>query len=120
MAIIDSEERTKLLRKSNDGYEALKLPVSELRIDNSSDTYSITTNPVLISNASNVCTWSISNVKSSELFVQLHEVSTGNTVVAPFSVDTELRNNVSYYTLNIYIKSSNNIPANTYKAVIIG
>lgn len=120
MAIIDVETQTKLLRKVQDNildYEALKLPISELRINESSN--SIVTNPILNNDASNVCTWSIP-IHSPEAFVQIQEVSTNNTVVASFSVDTELRNNVSYYTLNIYIKSSNNIPANTYKAVIIG
>lgn len=120
MAIIDSEERTKLLRKVKDNildYEALKLPVSEIRVDNSSNT--IFVNPVLSPDASQVCTWEI-QVKSPEAFAQVHEVETGNIVIAPFVVDTEVQNNVSYYTLSIFIKSSSNVPANTYKAVIIG
>lgn len=120
MAILESEERTKLLRKVKDNildYEALKLPVDELRVDNSSNT--VIVNPILSPDASQVCTWSIP-VKSPEAFVQLHEVETGNITIAPFQVDTELQNNVSYYTLNIFIKSSSNIPASTYKAVVIG
>lgn len=120
MAIIESEERTKLLRKVKDNlldYEALKLPVSELRVDNSSD--SVILNPSLSPDANQVCTWTIP-VRSPMAFAQLHEVETGNIVIAPFEVDTELQNNVSYYTLKIFIKSVNTIPAETYRAVVIG
>ena len=123
MAIIDSEKQTQLLRKKADNifdYEAMKLPVSELRISDSSNFNSIMIqDSAMTPDMNNICTWSIP-IHSPAAFVQVREISTDDIVIAPFTVDTELRNNVSYYTLNIYIKSSNNIPENTYKAVIIG
>lgn len=120
MAIINSEERTKLLRKVQDSvldYEALKLPVSELRVDNTTNT--VFTNPVLIPDSSNVCTWEHS-INSPAVFVQLQEVSTKNTVLAPHTVDITVENNVTSYTLKIFIKSSSTISADTYEATIIG
>lgn len=120
MAIIDSEKQTQLLRKISGNildYEAMKLPISELRINNSSN--SIIVNPLLTPDTSHICVWS-TEVHSPEVVATIKEVETNNPVLAPYKVDTELRNNVSYYTLSIYIKSSSNIPANTYKAVIIG
>lgn len=120
MAIINSENQTQLLRKIADNildYEAMKLPISELRINDSSN--SVIVNPLLTPDVSNVCTWS-TNVHSPEVIATIKEVETNNIVIAPYEVDTNVQNNVTSYVLNIYIKSSSNIPANTYKAVIIG
>ena len=120
MAIIDTEKQTQLLKRVQDNifdYEAMKLPISELRINDSSN--SVIMNPLLTPDASNVCTWS-TKVHSPEAIAIIKEVGTNNSVVAPYDVTTELMNNTSNYTLNIYIKSSSNIPANTYRAVVIG
>lgn len=120
MAIINSEKQTQLLRKVSDNildYEAMKLPISELRINDSSD--SVIINPILEPDSSDICTW-VTEIHSPEAFVKIKDVETNSLTIAPYEITTEFENDATHYMLNIYIKSSSNIPANTYKAVVIG
>jgi hypothetical protein len=118
MAIIDTEKQTQILRKVAGelaDYEAMKLPISELRVSDSR----IFTNPGL-DTVDGVATWTI-NVKSPDVMLQLQEVETKDTVVAPYEVETIVGSNGTNYALNIYLKTSDLlIDAGKYKAVVIG
>lgn len=118
MPIEDTEKLTQILRKSTTDpmtYEAMKLPISELRVSDSR----IFINPGL-DTVDGVATWTI-NVKSPDVMLQLQEVETKDTVIAPYEVETIVGSNGTNYALNIYLKTQDLlIDAGKYKAVVIG
>jgi len=72
------------------------------------------TNPALTPNASNQCTWSITNsLNTNEAIVQIYEVSTGVQI-------TNADIYVTSSTITILLPSTVNINAGAYRVVIIG
>lgn len=69
------------------------------------------TNPQLVP-SSGICTWQIPNTISSDVVVQVSEVSSGNAVVTDI--------NITAANITVTFNASANIVAGTYKVVAIG
>lgn len=134
--ITTSNVTTQLLIKSvgTDIYTALKLPSDQVTMDNTFF-QSRSVNDVmpqiftdvcgeLTPDASGICTWTIRDDEATAIKVTNQSLvmsikdSSGNVVLAANELITYGTAPDETYALNIYIKSDESIPAETYTAVI--
>lgn len=135
--ITTSNTTTQLLIRSTgtDFYTALKLPANQVTMDNSffqeksvdavmPQIYVDECDQVLSPDVLGFCTWEITNdlengiILTDKSMVLTVRNSSGITVLPAVNLVSYVGDTDTTYSLQIYIKSSEDIPAGTYSAVI--